>query len=124
MSEYNEFDGIVGARIKAHREARKLSQSDLVEKVTEAGVPMWNRSVVTNLERGRRPLKFSEAIALAKIFRIPLTSLAPLENVHDVDRQDIEMSAAKMRGAIETLEDAIFSLGFEHPAEENNGPYA
>jgi len=119
MSEYNEFDGIVGAKIKAHREARKLSQGDLIEKVTEAGVPMWNRSVVTNLERGRRHLKFSEAIALAKIFGIPLTSLAPLESVHDVDRQDIEMSAAKMRGAIETLEDAIFSLGFEHPSGGN-----
>lgn len=122
MSEYNEFDGTVGAKIKAHRKARKLSQDDLVVKVTEAGVPMWNRSVVTNLERGRRHLKFSEAIALAKIFGIPLASLAPLESIQEVDRQDIELSATKVREAIETLEGAIFLLGLEHPAEGTNGP--
>lgn len=118
MSTYNEFDAAVGMKIKLHREVRKISQGELVEKMSEIGIPMWNRSVVTNLERGRRHLKFSEAIALAKIYRIPVTALASQESVKELSKQDAEYAASRMDDAIESLVDALNNLK-SHMTEEN-----
>jgi transcriptional regulator with XRE-family HTH domain len=62
--EVAELDRAVGALLREVRERRGLSQADIVRAVEERGVA-WHQTTVAKIEAGTRPLKASEALALA-----------------------------------------------------------
>jgi transcriptional regulator with XRE-family HTH domain len=66
-------DEEVGARIAQVREANGWKQ------VSIAIALKLPRSRASEIESGRRKLRFSEAIELAKIFDVPLERLVPRE---------------------------------------------
>jgi transcriptional regulator with XRE-family HTH domain len=69
------LDADVGRRIKALRKAQRISQSNLIVKMALLYGIQWHQSTVTNVERGERPLKLSEALAVADVLGVSLDAL-------------------------------------------------
>lgn len=69
------FDGSVGENVQTLRKARDMSQAQLADLMTRASDSSIHQQTVLRIEKGERPLKLSEAIALAKIFGVPPTAL-------------------------------------------------
>lgn len=68
-------DQRIGENIAAYRRGR--SQEWLAEQMRERGHEKWSQSTVWSVEKGKRPLKFSEALDLAQVLGLPdATSLA------------------------------------------------
>lgn len=59
------FDEAAGAVVQRIRTEAGLSQADLAEKVAGAGVSM-HQQTVAKIERGTRPLRLEEALAIAE----------------------------------------------------------
>lgn len=59
------------ARLRELRTARRMSQVSLAETMAARGFP-WHQPTVSRIESGKQPLGFSEAVALAEIFGVPL----------------------------------------------------
>jgi transcriptional regulator with XRE-family HTH domain len=66
-----EFDKIVGANIRRYRTARGLSQVDLAEALSQATSERIHQQTIQKIEKGTRPLKYSEAINIASVLEIP-----------------------------------------------------
>jgi transcriptional regulator with XRE-family HTH domain len=71
----NPSEGSLGRNIKRYREAAGLSQAELAEALSEAGVPGMHPQTITKLEAGSRSLKFTEGIPLAKILEVGPSAL-------------------------------------------------
>ena len=78
---------LLAQRVKALREARGWSQTDLAQRVSEAGCSI-HQTAISRIEKssakdGRRAIALDEAIAFAQAFDVPLDRLiAPTaENV-------------------------------------------
>lgn len=71
----------ITAQVRALRTERGWSARELAGRMTAEGVP-WDRSVVANLETGRRSgLSVEEWLALARVLDVPpLHLLAPLDD--------------------------------------------
>ena len=57
----------IGTLVRQGRKARKITQIELAERMTELGFP-WHQTAVAKTERGQRALKVTEALAIAKVF--------------------------------------------------------
>ncbi|MGV2952066.1 helix-turn-helix domain-containing protein [Glutamicibacter sp. AGC46] len=68
-----EIDKVVGANVARLR--GEISQADLATRMTDDHKIKWSQTTVWEVEKGRRALKFSEAIALAEILEVPLYGL-------------------------------------------------
>ena len=64
MSGMNTFEEKIGGRAKQYREAAGLSQEQLAEKMRAVSL-RWSQATVWSVENGSRPLRLSEARALA-----------------------------------------------------------
>lgn len=71
----------IGYRVKDYRKGIGLSQSELVASMAEEGF-RWSQNTVWLVEQGRRPLRYSEAIALTKIFVLPLNAFDPAATIY------------------------------------------
>lgn len=68
MNNRSNADGIerdIGLVLKGHREELLLSQQELADKMRAAGFK-WSQATVWSVESGERPLRISEAIAVAQ----------------------------------------------------------
>ena len=72
--EIDDFDALVGRRIKALRVACGMSQTALVEELTQRGLNLPQQTIV-RIEKGERSLRFSEATAFASSLKVPLEVL-------------------------------------------------
>jgi transcriptional regulator with XRE-family HTH domain len=68
------FDQDVGANIQRYRAARGMSQSELADRLSEGGEKV-HQQTVQKIEKGTRPLRFSEAIRIASILELPTSEL-------------------------------------------------
>jgi transcriptional regulator with XRE-family HTH domain len=68
----------IAKRIREVREKRRMTAKQLAERMTAAGIK-WDRSIVANLEIGRRSLvTVEELLALAKVLQVaPVHLLVP-----------------------------------------------
>lgn len=82
-------EGNAAARVALEREVRGWSTIELAQRVTKAGVKM-NQTAVWRIENGepRRRINLDEALALSRVFELPLEELMspPLEGL-DMRRQ-------------------------------------
>jgi transcriptional regulator with XRE-family HTH domain len=63
---------MVGRRLRDVRARRGLSAQDVADLCAEVGVPELNRSVIANLENGRRAsVSIEEVLVLAYVLRVP-----------------------------------------------------
>jgi transcriptional regulator with XRE-family HTH domain len=76
-----DYRSWIGQRIRALRVASGLSLKDVSARMREAGFPSWSADIVTETQTGRRRiLQLTEAIALSRIFEIPLEELVVPED--------------------------------------------
>lgn len=71
---FEEFERILGAKIRHLREERGWSQSDLARRLSELGLDL-HQTTIAKMEAGRRPLRVSEAVAVAQAFKLPANAL-------------------------------------------------
>lgn len=67
-----EIDAVIGQNIALFR--GEQSQSDLALRMKEKGIK-WSQTTVWEVEKGKRALKFSEALVLAEVLEISLERL-------------------------------------------------
>ncbi len=63
-----------GRRVREWRTARSWSQEDLAERLRDVGIDM-HQTTLAKLERGGRPLRVAEAVAIATIMGMPALSV-------------------------------------------------
>ena len=64
ISRFVDLDRNVATNVRMARETAGLSQDELAERMTERGFG-FSQATVWKIEQGRRPLRISEAVALA-----------------------------------------------------------
>lgn len=69
-----DADALFAQRIKQLREAAKMSQSDLSDRLVRYGVT-FQATTIYKIEQGRRKVTISEAVALAHALRVSLLEL-------------------------------------------------
>jgi transcriptional regulator with XRE-family HTH domain len=70
-----DFNRRVGRNLQRFRKAADLSQADLAEMLSGRGLPFQQQTIL-KVEKGTRPLRFEEALAIAQILRINVASLS------------------------------------------------
>ena len=80
MSQTKRLNLELGNRIRAARLARGLRQADVAGRVAYIGVPTWDQTSLSNVERGNRRLTAHELVALCVVLGV-----RPLDLIgHDV----------------------------------------
>lgn len=75
----------IGERVRAIREGQGIPQQHLAMTMTVLKGHRWHQTTVGKVESGERPIKLSEAVAVAEILGVPLVSLVG-EVAPDADR--------------------------------------
>lgn len=101
MEDVREYvaglDRAFGARVRAVRERKGLSQNAMsLHMQVVHGFP-WHQTTVAKTEAGERPIKLAEAVALADALDVRLFAL-----LHD-DLDDQERRAAERTAALREL---------------------
>lgn len=74
--DYHDVEREFGALARDSRKRKRLSQQDVAEAMSSRGFPM-HQTTLAKLERGQRPLRMSEAVALSDILLIPWAPFIP-----------------------------------------------
>jgi transcriptional regulator with XRE-family HTH domain len=82
------IDQNVAANVRQYREARALSQDELAERITERG-HSFSQATIWKIESRQRPVKISEATALADA--LELNNLSILTADPEATRHDTEV---------------------------------
>jgi transcriptional regulator with XRE-family HTH domain len=75
MDGVSEFDKLVGSNVQTYRTAKGLSQSDLAAAMSEGGEHMHQQTIL-KIEKGTRPLRYSEALRICRALGISPEELA------------------------------------------------
>ncbi|ORI15791.1 helix-turn-helix transcriptional regulator [Rhodococcus sp. 1168] len=90
----------VGKKIETLRVAAGLGQRDLSDGLREAGVN-WSQGTLSRVENGSRPIRFTEAVRLAEILKVPIAELQPTGGLIGFLYQQALWGYANARGALE-----------------------
>ena len=101
-----DWDSLVGANVQRLRVASGLSQTDLADRLG-AG---FRQQTILKIEKGTRPLKLSEGVALSKILDIPVEGLY-------IDPEELLMTEEALR-ARTRLQQSLDNLRLRR-AEQN-----
>jgi len=125
MTIRSPIDEVIAQSVRRHRERLDLSQAELARKMSAQGHG-WHPMTVNRCEEGDRPLRVSEAAALAGIFDIPLSKLleppAPPANEEALRRLSLlqqhigDLEAQRARIAEERQVLAVRTAEEEHRA--------
>ncbi len=75
VDRYKDIDANIAANVRAYREAAGMSQEELAQRMADRGFP-FTQATVWKVERGQRPVRAGELIALGDLFgRILVTNL-------------------------------------------------
>ena len=127
----HEADARFAQRVKAERERRRISQTQLVTALAAKNGIRWHQSTMTKVEAGERPVRLMEALALASVLGMPLDDLLDDPDSEEARRRRSE----RLRGQhlelfhIQTyiamrdreIEDELADLG-ETDEEDEVGP--
>ena len=95
--------------VKSKREGRGLSQGELAETVTEAGLPMLQQTVY-RIESGSRAVKLEEAVALCDALGEPLSWFFEPPELTDLIEGLDEVESGRVNEAVVRQWDAQRSL--------------
>lgn len=102
-------DETVGRNLRRLREARGLSQAELAQALTDAGLPGFHPQTITKIEKGVRAVKLVEGVPLARILGVEPEAL--------LETSASALSSAALHRAVDKL---IFTAGVAH-AEISSG---
>lgn len=106
MAEESDVDRLIGGNVQQFRNAKKMSQAQLADAMTALGLQVAQQTIL-KIEKGTRPLRYSEAVAVAEALDVPLSALAP-DRVTARERQNIDMAALEAAEADALLSVAVF----------------
>jgi len=98
---FEYWEKAFGEKVRQWRRARDWSQDFLAEQMSDLGFEM-HQTTVAKIERGARPLRVSEAVALSTIFDVP--ALAVFQGPGP---EQEPFSLAQMRDSLEKTESAL-----------------
>lgn len=99
-------DETIGANIRAYRQALDMSQADLAELLTEAGVPGFYPQTITKIESGKRSLKLAEGLEVARILRVEPRALYERPGSAVMDLR-VQRTTRGLASSFATLVDAV-----------------
>jgi transcriptional regulator with XRE-family HTH domain len=119
-------DETVGFNIRTLREAADLSQADLAQRLTEAGVPGVYQTTVSKIESGERSLRFSEGVEIAYILKVAPRDLhAPPDPhshngrvLHDLQQARIAQGLFETARQDLAIQRALLRMSLELPASD------
>jgi transcriptional regulator with XRE-family HTH domain len=102
---YKDIDANIAANVRAYREAAGMSQEELAQRMADRGFP-FTQATVWKVERGQRPVRAGELIALGDLFeRLRVTDLTghPDATRHTIH---LERTSADAAAAYDALKKA------------------
>lgn len=75
MKEESDLEAVFGKRLREMREARDLTQAEVVKWLSSNGLPYMNTSTLSRIELGARPVRLGEATIFARFYDIPMEAL-------------------------------------------------
>lgn len=104
-----------GEVVRGWRQDRNWSQEDVAEQLRHQGFEM-HQTTVAKIERGARPLRVAEAMALAEVFEMPIMAVfePSLAEDHpgDLDSRRRELDEARER--VDHSRDNLHSVARRH----------
>ncbi|NYI05558.1 helix-turn-helix domain-containing protein [Allostreptomyces psammosilenae] len=88
-------EALVAHNLRIVRKAARLSQEDVAERMTRLG-HKFHQTQVAKIERGARPIRYDEVIALAKALNVPLFNFMT-EAVAGEGEPEFELQEAAFR---------------------------
>ena len=87
-TQRGDFDAAFGARMRRARQRAGVSQGDLVANLLLMHEVHWHQTTVARTEAGERPVRLSEAVAVADLLNVPLGELAyePADDTTRIER--------------------------------------
>lgn len=104
MAKANRWDDYFSKRLKREREARGLSQGELVKLLEEHGVHI-HPSAIAKIEASTRSVKLDEAAAVAEVLGLSLDALLGRGDVHDERSHALTTLARDARAALDLTYD-------------------
>jgi len=89
--------------IRTWRELHGWSQTELAERMAARG-HRWHQATVFKVEDGRRPVRLTEAVALAAVLDVPLTDLIGPDAPERVARFELASAAQRVKAAQHEVE--------------------
>lgn len=78
--DQDKLEAAIGRTIRGKREERRMSQRHLVEVLNEDYGLAWHQTTLAKAEAGERPVRLSEALALADALDVPIEMLTPISS--------------------------------------------
>jgi transcriptional regulator with XRE-family HTH domain len=102
---YIDIDQNIAANLRTYREAGSISQDELAQRMADRGFG-FSQATIWKIERGQRPVRASELVALADSLEVMLVTR--LTDKPDVARHQVRLDEAnrKAHHAYETLKEA------------------
>lgn len=95
--------------VKERREASGMNQSELARRMVDAGWANYNQMTVARTEKGERPIRLSEARALAQVLGSSVTLMsAPPKDAGTVE--ELAYAAARLRTNARRVYSAVSAL--------------
>jgi transcriptional regulator with XRE-family HTH domain len=92
------FNRRVAANVARLRKAADKSQALLAHELALRGLP-FQQQIIANVEKGIRPLKFDEAVAIGEILGVPVTALYEASS----ENREIAAAVAQLNDAAEAI---------------------
>ena len=99
---YTEIDQNIAANLRTYREAAAISQEELAQRMADLGFG-FSQATIWKIERGQRPVRASELIALAD--SLGIMSATRLTRQPDAARHQVQLDQANR-----TAQDAYQAL--------------
>lgn len=90
--EVNDFDKLVGSNVQKYRKAKGLSQADLATAISTPNEGVHQQTIL-KIEKGSRPLKFSEAEKIARVLKISTRHLSDVPRRADLNAGHMALHA-------------------------------
>ena len=102
---YKDIDQNIAANLRTYREAGNLSQEELAQRMADLGFG-FSQATIWKIERGQRPVRASELVALADALGIMLATSLTHEPEMTQHQVRLEQANRKAHRAYQTLKDA------------------
>jgi len=102
---YTDIDQNIAVNLRTYREAGSISQEELAQRMADRGFG-FSQATIWKIERGQRPVRASELVALADSFGV--MSATSLTHQPDAARHQVQLSQAnrKAHDAYQVLKEA------------------
>ena len=103
--QYKDIDQNIAANLRTYREAGNISQEELAQRMADLGFG-FSQATIWKIERGQRPVRASELVALADALGIMLATSLTHEPEMTQHQVRLEQANRKAHRAYQTLKDA------------------